>query len=162
MVDGKCSSYSYPYRLQIDCNLTMPHIAVYCLFSANEFASTLTSDANYLNFGIVKIHIHTFMSRIIAPLFISLCNNVDSKHCETQVDDGEGGAMNILMESGSALLKKSPLVQGLGLLVLPAAGAISLFGYYAFMGLAPIAFVMSVAMVLVKKQPIGQAKIKMA
>ena len=73
----------------------MPHIAVYCLFSANEFASTSTSDANYLNFDIVKIHIHTFMSRIIAPLFHSLCNNVDSKHCETQVDDGKGGAMNI-------------------------------------------------------------------
>ena len=112
------------------------------------------------------MHFHTFMSRVGAPLTHSLCNNVHSKHCKTQVDDGEGGAMNILMESGSALLKKSPLVQGLGLLVLPAAGAISLFGYYAFMGLAPIAFVMSVAMalalVIAKKQPIGQAKTKMA
>ena len=105
------------------------------------------------------MHFHTFMSRVGAPLTHSLCNIVDSKHCETQVDDGEGGAMNILMKSGIVLLEQD---QGLGLLVLSAAGAISLFGYYAFMGLAPIAFVMSVAMVLVKKQPIGQAKNKMA
>ena len=131
---------------------------------ANEYAGPSVSDANYLNFGLFKIHVHTFMSRIIAPLFHSFCNNVDSKHCETHVDDGEGGAMNILMESGSVLLKKSPLVQGLGLALLPAAGAVSLFGYYAFMGLASIAFVMTVfkALVIAKEQSTGQAKIKVA
>lgn len=122
------------------------------------------NDANYLNFGIVKIHVHTFMSRIVAPLFHSFCNKIDSKHCETQVDDGEGGAMNILMKSGYVLLKKSPLVQALGLVLLPAAGAVSLFGYYAFMGLASIAFLMSVfkALVTAKEQSAGQAKIKVA
>ena len=131
---------------------------------ANEYAGPSASDANYLNFGLFKIHVHTFMGRIIAPLFHSFCNNVDSKHCETHVDDGEGGAMNILMESGSVLLKKSPLVQGLALALLPAAGAVSLFGYYAFMGLASIAFVMSVfkALVIAKEQSTGQAKIKVA
>ena len=112
-----------------------------------------------MNFGLFKIHIHTFLSRVGAPLLRSICTKIDSKHCETQVDDGEGGAMNIMIKSAEDLLKQD---QGLGLLVLSAAGAISLFGYYAFMGLAPIAFVMSVAMVLVKKQPIGQAKNKMA
>ena len=121
--------------------------------------------SNYLlNFGLFKMHFHTFMSGVAGPLFHSFCTKIDSKHCESQVNDGEGGAMNILVKSGIVLLEQEqdPLVPGLRLLVLPAAGAISLFGYYAFMGLAPIAFVMSVAMVLVKKQPIGQAKIKMA
>ena len=130
---------------------------IFCLL-VSEIAGS-----NYLNFGLFKMHFHTFMSRVGAPLTHSLCNIVDSKHCETQVDDGEGGDMNILMKSGIVLLEQD---QGLGLLVLSAAaaGGISLFSYYAFMGLAPIAFVMSVTMALViaKKQPIGQFKTKMA
>jgi len=130
---------------------------IFCLL-VSEIAGS-----NY--FDLFKVHFHTFMSHVGAPLMHSLCNNVDSKHCETQVDSayGEGGAMNILMGSGIVILKQD---QGLGLLVLSAAaaGGISLFSYYAFMGLAPIAFVMSVTMALViaKKQPIGQFKTKMA
>lgn len=136
-----------------------PHTIWMCYLSIHS-----ANDANYLNFGIVKIHVHTFMSRIVAPLFHSFCNKIDSTHCETQVDDGEGGAMNILMKSGYVLLKKSPLVQALGLVLLPAVGAVSLFGYYAFMGLASIAFLMSVfkALVTAKEQSAGQAKIKVA
>ena len=152
MTDGKCSSYLYPYVNSL-LNAPQSHVCIFCLL-VSEY-----SGSNYLNFGLFKIHIHTFLSRVGAPLLRSICTKIDSKHCETQVDDGEGGAMNIMIKSADDLLKQD---QGLGLLVLSAAGAISLFGYYAFMGLVPIAFVMSVAMLLVKKQPIGQAKNKMA
>ena len=99
-------------------------------------------------FGPLKFHTHIFVSRVAAPLIRSLCNNVASKHCETHVDDGYGGKLNILINSGEVLLSKSPLIQGSGLLYLVAAGAISLFSYYAIMGLAPIAFVLSVFMAL--------------
>jgi len=102
----------------------------------------------YLYFGPLKLHTHFFLSRVVAPLILSLCNNVASKHCETHVDDGYGGKLNILINSGEVLLSKSPLIQGSGLLYLVAAGAISLFSYYAIMGLAPIAFVLSVFMAL--------------
>eukprot|EP00578_Thalassiosira_sp_NH16_P002173 CAMPEP_0181137312 /NCGR_PEP_ID=MMETSP1071-20121207/33642_1 /TAXON_ID=35127 /ORGANISM="Thalassiosira sp., Strain NH16" /LENGTH=485 /DNA_ID=CAMNT_0023224065 /DNA_START=114 /DNA_END=1572 /DNA_ORIENTATION=- len=102
----------------------------------------------YLYFGPLKLHTHIFVSRVVAPLILSLCNNVASKHCETHVDDGDGGKKNNLILSGEVLLKKSPLIQGLGVFSLVAAGAISLFGYYAIMGLAPIAFVLSVFMAL--------------
>jgi len=102
----------------------------------------------YLYFGPLKLHTHIFVSRVAAPLIRSLCNNVASKHCETHVDDGYGGKLNILINSGEVLLSKSPLIQGSGLLYLVAAGAISLFSYYAIMGLAPIAFVLSVFMAL--------------
>ena len=95
------------------------------------------------------------MSRVVAPLFHSLCSNVASKHCEAYVDDGDRGTKkNMLITSGELLHKKSPLIQGSGFLFLVAAGAISLFGYYAIMGLAPVAFVLSVFMALdiAKKQ----------
>jgi len=130
----------------------------FCLFDL--FEATLYVDGvlassvgdnpgdEYLYFGPLKLHTHIFVSRVAAPLIRSLCNNVASKHCETHVDDGYGGKLNILINSGEVLLSKSPLIQGSGLLYLVAAGAISLFSYYAIMGLAPIAFVLSVFMAL--------------
>ena len=111
-----------------------------------------------MNFGFFKIHIHTFTSRAIAPLFHKLCSKVDSKHCETTVTDGEGGHRNILMEAGIVILNLSPLIQGLLLFLLPAAGAVALFAYYALMGVAPVTLVMGL-LLLAKKH---SAKSKLA
>lgn len=124
-----------------------------------------------MNFGLFKFHSHTFMSRVGGPLFRMICTKVDSKHCETQVDDGAGGAMNIVMKSvlehvsqdWSIQLKSAPRVR-LGFLLLPATAAITLFSYLALIGLAPVAFVMSVFMAIdiAKKQSASSSKNKMA
>ena len=98
------------------------------------------------------------MSRAIAPLFHKLCSKVDPKLCETQVSDGEGGTFNILIGAGIVILNLSPLIQGLFLFLLPAAGAVALFAYYALMCVAPVTLAMGL-LLLAKKH---SAKSKLA
>jgi hypothetical protein len=138
--------------LIFDATLYVDGILASSMVDANKFR-------DFLNFGFFKIHIHTFMSRAFAPLFHKLCSKVDSKLCETRVSDGEGGTFNILIQAGIVILNLHPLIQGMFLFLLPAAGAISLIAYYALMGLAPVTFVLGVYMALVKKH---SAKSKLA
>lgn len=141
-----------------DATLYVDGVLASSMVDANDLLGPSSSDANFLNFGFFKIHIHTFMSRAIAPLFHKLCSKVDSKHCETTVSDGEGGHRNMLMEAGIVILTLHPLIQGLLLFLLPAAGAVALFAYYALMGVAPVTLVMGL-LLLAKKH---SAKSKLA
>lgn len=144
--------------LTADATLFVDGILASSMPDATEYvdASIANLHPNYLNFGLFKVHIHTFMGSVIAPLFHAVCTKLDSKHCESQVDDGNGGTYNILIDTGRILLGSPPLYQALLLIILPALGAISLVTYYLFLLAATVAFVVGSVMIAQKKTFVKQ------
>lgn len=126
------------------------------LFVNGILASSITEVAannlRYLDFGLFEVHIHTFVGSVIAPLIHAFCSKIDSWHCKTGFDDGDGGSSSIWSATGRVIFRFPPLFRGLLLVLLPATGAVTFIAYHLFRVLAPITFVLSVIMAAQKNQ----------
>ena len=90
----------------------------------------------YVNFGPFKVHVHTLVSSIGAPLVQLGCSKVSSFFCKTQVDDGSGGTLNVLISSGRFILSLPAVLQSIIFPALAALAAIVIVLFYLAIGLA--------------------------
>ena len=115
-------------------------------------ASSVTETPD-VQFGPLKLHVHTFFGRILAPLTYAMCEHVSTYLCTTEVDDGEGegGHYNVLIKLSVLVAELPPSIQGVitfsffGLFVVTLASTCIAFA------LVPATLVLG-AIVLTKKK----------
>ena len=113
------------------------------LFVDGLLASSMTElnkeGKKHISFGPFQVHAHTFVSWLTPLLHIG-CNKIDSFYCETQVNDGSGGALNLVISSGRFILGLPQVLQAIIFPSLATMAAACILAYYLtlllFVGIA--------------------------
>lgn len=99
----------------------------------------------HVSFGPFQVNIHTLASWIGAPVMQAVCTKMARFSCDTQVDDGFGGTLNVWMGISKSIFMLPRVVQAIvfpSIIVLHVIGLLSyyatLFGLAALVGLGSI------------------------
>ena len=103
------------------------------LFVDGLLASSMTElnkeGKKHISFGPFQVHAHTFVSWLTPLLHIG-CNKIDSFYCETRVNDGSGGTLNLVISSGRFILGLPQVLQAVIFPSIATMAAACIIAYY--------------------------------
>jgi len=91
-----------------------------------------------------QVHVHTLVSWFGAPLIHFGCSKVDSFYYATQVGDGSGGSLNVLISSGRAVMALPWPLQPLIFTFFIVVAAIGMICYHLALFLVPGAILLAI------------------
>ena len=103
-----------------------------------------------IQFGPIQVHVHSIVKWVGAPLNNAMCLNVNSFFCETQVDDGSGGTLNILIGAANMILTLPLMRQALIFPMYAVLAAASMLGYYVVLCSSLVAVMLGIQRITFK------------